>query len=99
MVFLNTERRTITNVKPLFTYSMITSISADYASVVIVPKSFGLVYLMLNAPVNNISVMLGRSHRFLGITSPFFFFFFFFLGGGGVKYVLLKDITRRPEWG
>ena len=33
--------------------------------------------LMLNAPVNIFSVMFGRSHRFLGITSPFF------LGGGG----------------
>ena len=37
--------------------------------------------LMLNVPVNNFSAMLGRSHRFLGITSTFFFFFF--LGGGG----------------
>ena len=27
---------------------------------------------MLNVPVNNSSVMLGRSHRFLGITSTFF---------------------------
>ena len=27
--------------------------------------------LMLNVPVNNFSVMLGRSHRFLGITSTF----------------------------
>ena len=35
---------------------------------------------MLNVPVNNFSVMLGRSHRFLGITSTFFFF-----GGGGVN--------------
>ena len=26
---------------------------------------------MLNIPVNNFSVMLGRSHRFLGITSTF----------------------------
>ena len=32
--------------------------------------------LMLNVPVNNFSFMLGRSHRFLGITSTFFF------GGG-----------------
>ena len=38
--------------------------------------------LMLNVPVSNFSVMLGRSHRFLGITSTF--------GGGGI-YVLLKD--------
>ena len=46
---------------------------------------FGLVWfgLMLNIPVNNFSVMLGRSHRFLGITSTF-----------GGKYVLLKDTTR-----
>ena len=36
-----------------------------------------------------------------GYYQYFFFFFFFFLGGGGGggKYVLLKDITRRPEWG
>ena len=33
--------------------------------------------LMLNVPVNNFSVMLGRSHRFLGITSTFLFW-----GGG-----------------
>ena len=26
-------------------------------------------WLILNVPVNNFSVMLGRSHRFLGITS------------------------------
>ena len=36
--------------------------------------------LMLDVPVNNFSVKLGRSHRFLGITSTFFF-----LGGGGVN--------------
>ena len=30
-----------------------------------------LVCLMLNVPVNYFSVMLGRSHRFLGITSTF----------------------------
>ena len=29
----------------------------------------GLVCLILSVPVNNFSVMLGRSHRFLGITS------------------------------
>ena len=29
--------------------------------------------LTLNVPVNNFSVMFGRSHRFLGITSTFFF--------------------------
>ena len=44
--------------------------------------------LMLNIPVNNFSVMLGQSHRFLGITSSF-----------GGKYVLLKDRTQGPEWG
>ena len=30
-----------------------------------------LVVLILNVPVNNFSVMLGRSHHFLGITSTF----------------------------
>ena len=30
---------------------------------------FGLFGLMLYVPVNNFSVMAGRSHRFLGITS------------------------------
>ena len=53
--------------------------------------------LMLNVPVNNFTVMLGRRHRFWIL--PVFFFFFFFFGGGGGKYVLLKDTTRRPEWG
>ena len=28
-------------------------------------------WLILNVPVNNFSVMLARSHRFLGITSTF----------------------------
>ena len=52
--------------------------------------------LMLNVPVNNCSVMLGRSQLFLGITSTVFCCccFCFFLGGGG-KYVLLKDTTRQ----
>ena len=36
-------------------------------------------------PVNNFSVMSGRSHRFLGITSTF----------RGVNVSLLKDTTRR----
>ena len=44
--------------------------------------------LMLNVPVNTFSVMLGRSHRFPCITSIL-----------RCKYVLLKDTTRRPEWG
>ena len=44
--------------------------------------------LMLNIPLNNFSVMLGRSHRFLGITSTF-----------GGKYVLLKDRTRFDSSG
>ena len=30
-----------------------------------------LVDFILNVPVNNFSVMLGQSHRFLGITSTF----------------------------
>ena len=33
-----------------------------------------LVCSKLKIPVNNFSVMLGRSHRFLGITSTVFFF-------------------------
>ena len=32
---------------------------------------FGLVLLRFNVPVNNFSVMLGRNHRFLSITSIF----------------------------
>ena len=44
--------------------------------------------LRLYVPVNNFSVMLGRSHLFLGITSTF-------LGG---KCILLKDTTQRPEF-
>ena len=38
--------------------------------------------LMLNVLLNNFSVMFGRSHHFLGITSTLFFFFFFWGGGG-----------------
>ena len=53
---------------------------------------FGLVCLMRNVRVNIFSVMLGRSHRLLGITE------IFFLWGGG-KYVLLKNTTRQTEWG
>ena len=34
-------------------------------------ESFGLVLLRFNVPVNNFSVMSGRSHRFLCITSTF----------------------------
>ena len=34
-------------------------------------QSKGLVLLRFNVPVNNFSVMSGRSHRFLGITSTF----------------------------
>ena len=53
---------------------------------------------MLNAPVNNFSVMLGRSHRFLGITSTFVCFVvvvvvFFFFGGGG------KNVFSRTQHG
>ena len=46
------------------------------------PKFLVWFGLMLNVPVNNFSVMLGRSHRFLGITITF-------LG----KNVFLKDTT------
>ena len=48
-------------------------------------KIICLVLLRLNVPVNNFSVMLGRSHGFLGITSTF----------RGVNVSLLKDTTRR----
>ena len=41
-----------------------------------------LVHLILKVLVNNFTVMLGRGHRFLGITSTF-----------GSKFVLLKHIT------
>ena len=44
---------------------------------------------MLGRSHRNFSVMLGQSHRFLGITSTFFFFW----GGGGVKYVC----SRTPQ--
>ena len=47
----------------------------------------GGVGLRLYVPVKNVSVVPGRSHRFLGITSTF-------LGG---KCNLLKDTTRQPE--
>ena len=43
--------------------------------------------LILNIPVNNFSVMLGWSHRFLGITSTYQYFL-------GSKCALLKDTTR-----
>ena len=34
-------------------------------------RSFRFVSFLFNVPVNNFSVMSGRSHRFLGITSTF----------------------------
>ena len=45
--------------------------------------SFCLLKLILNVPVNNFSVMSGRSHRFLGITSTF----------RGVNVPLVKNAT------
>ena len=48
--------------------------------------------LMLNVPVNNFSVMLGRSHRFLDINSTFFFFFF---GGGGICFAQGHNTATR----
>ena len=45
------------------------------------PCPSDLVLLRLYIPVNNFSVMLGRSHRFLGFTSTF----------RGVNVSLLKD--------
>ena len=50
-------------------------------------QKFCLFGLSLYAPVNNFSVMSGRSHRFLGITITF-------LGG---KCILLKEAIRRYE--
>ena len=50
-------------------------------------RSFVLFGLSLYAPVNNFSVMSGRSHRFLVITITF-------LGG---KCILLKETIRRSE--
>ena len=47
-----------------------------------------LVCLKLNVPVNNFSVILGRSHRFLGISSTF---------QRVGKYILLKDTTDDPS--
>ena len=44
-----------------------------------------LVVLRLKVPVNNFSVMSGRSHRFLGILSTF----------RGVNVSLLKDTRQR----
>ena len=44
--------------------------------------------LRLNVPVNNFSVMSGRSQRFLGLTST--------VRG---SFVLLKDTTRCRLWG
>ena len=35
----------------------------------------------------------------LPVYNQYFFFFFFFFFGGGGGYVLLKDTTRRLEWG
>ena len=54
--------------------------------------------LMLNVPVNNFFSHVGTEPP-LPVYYQYFFFFFFFFGGGGGKYVLLKDTTRRPEWG
>ena len=56
-----------------------------------------LVWFGLMLPVNNFSVILGRSHRYLGITSTFFFFFFFFGGGGGGLICLAQghNMTTR----
>ena len=50
---------------------------------------------MLNIPVNNVSVMLGRSHRFLGITVRFFFLFFFL--GGGVNMSCARTQHADPS--
>ena len=46
---------------------------------------------MLNVPVNNCSVMLGQSHRFLGITSTFFW------GGGGGRVNMSCSRTQHGD--
>ena len=46
-------------------------------------EDFCLFVLRLNVPVNNFSVMSGRSQRFLGLTSTV-----------GSRCALLKDTTR-----
>ena len=51
--------------------------------------NFGL--MLKNVPVNNFSVMLDGAA--VSWVLPVLF------GGEGGKYVLLKDTTRRPEWG
>ena len=61
--------------------------------------------LMLNVPVKIFShvgtepPLSGYYHYFFFFSFFFFLFFFFFFWGGGCQYVLLKDTTRRPEWG
>ena len=51
-------------------------------------KDFCLFVLRLNVPVNNFSVMSGRSQCFLGLTST-----------AESECVLLKDTTRCRLWG
>ena len=46
---------------------------------------FGFGFVMAYRPSKKFSVMLGQTHRFLGITSAFW----------GVMVSLLKDTTRR----
>ena len=54
------------------------------------PSEFWVVgWLILNVPVNNFSVMLGRSHRFLGITSTFW----------GVNVPCSRAQHGLTEWG
>ena len=52
-----------------------------------------LVCLMLNVPVNIFFSHVGTEPPLPG------YYQYFFGGRGGGKYVLLKDTTRRPEWG
>ena len=54
----------------------------------LVPSCFVLFVLRFNVQVNNFSVMSGRSHCFLGLTSTLW-----------SKCVLLKNTTHCCQWG
>ena len=54
-----------------------------------------LVDLILNVPVNNFSLMLGRSHRFLGITSTFWRMKCLAQGHNKVTRVRIEPPTSR----
>ena len=55
----------------IFDLKQLGQVSSKFAAAKNGQVSSWLVDLILNVPVNNFSVMLGRSHHFLGITSTF----------------------------